>query len=200
MNKILVKDFVDGYSKCTSDEQRKRYIKANLVIEEYIPYEIKDAVAKKIIESTTHASADENSGTITAPAYYINTAAKNMLMKLNIINMWTNIQVDFNDSLSEYNMLCKSGLFATITKMIPEMEVGEFVSLVDWARDDFMLNEMSVQGFVSGQIRRITDTAKVFFEPLVEKFIKNVDKIDENTIQKMFTVAENNMKKLVKIK
>ena len=51
MNKITVKEFVEGYNKCV-DSLKNRYIQEKLSILSYLPVNIKDAIAIIITDRT----------------------------------------------------------------------------------------------------------------------------------------------------
>lgn len=51
MNKITVKEFVEGYNKCV-DSLKNRYIQEKLSIISYLPVNIKDAIAIVITDRT----------------------------------------------------------------------------------------------------------------------------------------------------
>ena len=51
MNKITVKEFVEGYNKCV-DSLKNRYIQEKLSIISYLPVNIKDAIAIIITDRT----------------------------------------------------------------------------------------------------------------------------------------------------
>ena len=51
MNKITVKEFVEGYINC-KDSLKKRYIQEKLKVISYIPINVKDAIAIVITDRT----------------------------------------------------------------------------------------------------------------------------------------------------
>lgn len=196
MNKITVKDFVEGYKKCATDEAKRKYLKSNLEIVKYVSYTLKDTIAKKIIEITSHEpDAPESESPVSKRTYLVDSAAKNMFFRLNIIDHWTNIGINYNNCAEEYDMLCESGLMTTITGMIPEEELGEFAALVEWAKDDFVMNELSTEAFVSKQFRRVVDDFIMIAKPIGDKIVETINGLDDKKVKGMLTIVDSWAKK-----
>lgn len=183
MNKITVKNFANGYEKCVSDDEKRRYFKSNLEITPYISYAEKDNIAKNIIKATTHAPEESDAAGMKR-AYFVNSAAKNMIFKLFIIKTWTNIDVDMAHCVEEYDGLAQNGLLSAIISKVPAEEVGEFAALVEWAKDDFLMNELSTEAFVQGQVQKIVGGIKAIAEPMMDRFIETIQTMDENKVKK----------------
>lgn len=188
MEKILLKDFVDGYKNCSSDDQRNRYIRTTLKTVPYVSYAMKDVIARNIIRFSTHEILEN--GEI-GSKIFINSGAKNMLFKLSLVQHWTNIEIDFTDVVKAYDMLAEQGLFEIIIKKIPEIEAAEFASMVDWTMRDFMDNEFNAQAYVTSQVRRFGELAGTALTPLLENMANEIKNMDEKKVEKVLNKVNN---------
>ena len=202
MSKITVKDFVEGYKKCVSDSEKEKYFDSVLEIVTYVPYEFKDAVAKNIIKTTTHTPEDEKTKEIAIEArpIHVNSSGRNMFFRLSVVKYWTNIEVDLNNALEEYNLLAEYDLYTIISKMVPQSELGEFAALTQWAMDDFMSNEMSIQAYIGEQFARFGGLTKEFIKIASGKIIDSVNNMDEKTVNTLLNGVENKILKFAQKK
>lgn len=178
-NKILLKDFVEQYTKVATDSLKKRYIEEKLKVVPYVPYLTKVTLAEKIVKQSSYEK-DENGEIIKPERIRVNSALRYVLYVTTIVKIYTNIELNNAEMATEFDMLNKAGLIEVIFKAIPEKEIVEFKTVLDMALEDFWRNEYDVHAFISNQVTRVTEVAKVFLEPLGKK----LDNMNEKDIEK----------------
>ena len=121
MDKIItVKEFVDGYKKQTDDvtNKKEKYIK-KFVGNNYVNYATKLSVADQIVQlSSTNQVDGQVNGQIK-----INSSLRYLLYVFNLIDLYTNITVDFSNILEEYDLLEEQGLVDELIRLMPQREV-----------------------------------------------------------------------------
>ena len=146
MNKMTVKEFVEGYNKCV-DSLKNRYIQEKLNVISYLPVSIKDAIAIVITDRTMFEQekyTDEN-GEIKfrkTDNIHVNSFVQYMLFVREVIEKYTNL-VWSNDGnyTADYDLLKSSGLLdklmvgevvggKEIPSLIPSNEISEIKTLM----------------------------------------------------------------------
>lgn len=174
-------EFVKEYNNVAIENLKKKFLEDNLDVIKYISYKNKCDLAKRIVEHTSF-ERDED-GKLTNNVNF-NSAAKHLLVTLNIINEWTNINIDFKKGVDEYDILAKNNLINIIYKSIPQTEIDEFYFILQMTSEDLVNNTLSAQAFVSNQIRRITDLAEVISTPIIEQLTNKLDSLTTEDIEK----------------
>lgn len=183
---INVNDFVEKYEGQIDESGKIKFVKNALKIQTYLPYANKVACAERIVKTTSYALIkDENTGEmIKTNRIKINSPMRYILFVMNIVNEYTNIEVNFKNIMPEFDGLNKNGLFEIIMNKIGEREVAEFNTVVEMILNDFMTNEYEFKNFVSEQISN--------FGNIVQKIVPVVD----NITNKLDNLSEEDMGKL----
>lgn len=189
--KYTVKDFCKKYNEAKSDEVKEILIKSVMNVH-YVPYEMKVTICENIIKSTYYQTVERNG--INIKKLHVNSPAKYMLYCLDLVKQYTHIEIDFKNSLEEFNMLNKELLDIIITN-ISDRELKEFRMILDMVEGDVMQNEYETHTFISNQVERFGELAGVTLKPLFEQLIQAADKVDEKTVDKLI----NGLGKLSKI-
>lgn len=177
--KYTVKDFVKKYNAAKSDQTKETLIKSVICID-YLPYERKITICEKIIDSTYYTKDKNN-----VKKLHFNSPAQYMLYCLNLVNEYTNIGIDFKNSLDEFNLLNKHGLLDLIISNIPKRESKEFDVVLDMVRNDVIQNEYETHAFISNQVNRFGELTGALLKPAIEQLSKSLETMDEKTIDKM---------------
>lgn len=178
IKKITVKEFVDGYSNLKSEQLKDKYIKENLEIKEYIPYNLKMAIAQNIVK---HSCFDENKNLkISSPIRYL-------LYTRSLITKYTNLKENSENSsfLEEYDALSSTNLLEKVISKIPNKELVEFETIVDMTFNDVIKTYTSPHVFISEQINKITSAFSTIFKPLAVQMTENFKKIDEKETKEL---------------
>lgn len=178
-------DFVEGYNKTTTN-LKDRYLKEKLEIRNYISFADKCDLAERVIKATTFEKDlnGENTGNIK-----INSISRYLLFTLSIIDIYTNLEVDFNNVISEYDLLKSNGLLDLFIgaeySLIPNEEFCEAQTLLNIYLDDILQNNMSTQAFIQNQVTRFGTLIGVTLSPIMDKLADNINSLDEKTVEKM---------------
>lgn len=199
MNKITVKEFVEGYNKCV-DSLKNRYIQEKLSIISYLPVNIKDAIAIVITDRTMFEQkkyTDEN-GEIKfrkTDNIHVNSFVQYMLFVREVIEKYTNlICSDDTNFMADYDLLKSSGLLdklmfgeivngKEIPPLIPINEISEIRTLIDMHKSDIMQNVYEPQAYISRQVERFGTLANLTIEPLIKAFADKIDSMEDNELK-----------------
>lgn len=131
---MTVKEFVDLFDSYEADVEN-----IELGIVNYIPFNQKVDLCRAIIDDTTH---DENGD------FKMNSAFRNVLYRLVLINTYTNIDIDFGNAVEEFDMLESRYAFATLLSYIDEDEIRRFDEIMQCELNDLYQNERSQAAIV----------------------------------------------------
>lgn len=206
MNKITVKEFVEGYMNCT-DSLKKRYIQEKLKVISYIPISVKDSIAIVITDRTMFEQekyTDEN-GEIKfrkTDNIHVNSFVQYMLFVREVVEKYTNL-VWSNDGnyTADYDLLKSSGLLdklmvgevvgeKEIPPLIPISEISEIRTLIDMHKSDIMQNMYEPHAYVSRQVERFGTLINTLIEPFMEAVQKKIVDIPQEDVQKVVEFAK----------
>lgn len=180
--KYTVKDFCKRYIASKAEETKEVLIKS-VMNPKYVPYEMKLTICEKIIESTYYQTVERNGAKI--KKLHINSPAQYMSYCLWLVKQYTNVDIDFKNSLDEFNLLNKYGLLDEFINLIPERELREFRMVLDMVGNDVVQNEYETHAFISNQVERFGELTGVLLKPVIEQLTKTLENMDEKTIEKM---------------
>lgn len=185
---MTVKEFVEKYKKNTSSDTINSIVKSN-----YLPYAHKCNLCKRIIQATHYITTDDGT-----KEFNVDSTAKHMLFYLNIVDKYTNIDIDFNKSVEEYDLLAQENLIESIKLALPDYEISELYNVLEMTERDVMTNEYEIHSFISRQTERFGNLLGISLSPILDKMtdvIENLDakklanaleKIDKRKIVKIF--------------
>lgn len=193
---MTVKEFVDGYKK-TSDNLKNRYIKEKLEIKSYINFVDKCNLAERVIKASTYEKDIDGKDTGNIK---INSISRYLLFTLSIIDMYTNIDVDFSHSIDEYDLLKSNNLLELFigseNQLIPESEYFEVQAILNMTLDDTIQNNMSTQAFIQNQVTRFGTLIGITFSPIMDKLADSINGMDESTVEKIGNQIEKMLKRI----
>jgi hypothetical protein len=190
---MKIKDFVEGYEKVVSDKLKANYIKDKLEVKDYVPFAEKVNLVENVVKTTTYER--DSNGELTGNIK-INSIARALLFGLSIIDKYTNLEVDFKHASSEYDLLCKSNLFASVNELIPEKELKELQGMMDMVFNDTLQNELSTQRFVSNQVNRFSKLIELSFKPVLDKIADEIENMDESKVEAIGKQLEKFVKRV----
>lgn len=138
-----------------------------LVIRKYIPLEEKDFRAKTIVDNSYYENGE----------FKVNSTAKHMLTFLSIVDMYTDIEIDFKDALSEYNQLDESMALDEIVSEISDKDLNEFRIILEMKCNDMITNEYELHSYINKQVERFGELVRNVLKPVIEGL--DVEKIIE---------------------
>lgn len=164
-----VKEFVSEYKKCATDQLKDRFFKKHIVAN-YIPYELKIAHCENIAKNTMYLTVDEENN-----IYRQNSPMRYVLFVLTLIKLYTDIEIDFNDSLNIFNELDMNNLIDTIITYIPSSEYSKFQTVLNMIIDDEIENNRNIVSYIDNNISAL----KVMGSTLTEMLKENPDLLTE---------------------
>lgn len=175
---MKVIEFIERYN---ARENKINFIRNNITTQ-YIPYEIKVDKCLKILDSTCYRK-NEKTG---KKELHIVSTSINLLYKMVLVDLYTDIDIDFNDILKEYNLLNNGrNCLQDILNNIPEREYVEFDEILNMCKQDMMINEYQVGAYVKNRIEDVSIILGTTLSPFLDKLIETVGNLDENKIEKI---------------
>lgn len=140
---MTVDEFVEKYKEL--DEAGKNSLLNDLITTEYVPYAIKIADCKRIIQSTSYTNTEPN-------MFSINSPARHMLLNLQLIDRYTDLEIDYNEALEIYDMLDEIDAIDNIITSLPAKEVSKYRKIMKMMLKDFKMNERSMIGYLDSKL------------------------------------------------
>lgn len=159
-------EFMELYDNFEETDKRLIFIKEHIV-KSYIPLEEKDVRSQIIINNSYY---DENGN------FKVNSTAKHMFTFLSIVDMYTDIDINFKDGLNEYNKLDASMALDDIVSMIDEKDLNEFKIILNMKCNDVITNEYESHSFIKKQVERFGELIGATLYPIFEKI--DLDKLN----------------------
>lgn len=177
-----VEEFCKKYNNAKSNEVKGNLVKG-IMNTQYVSFEMKVTICEKIVENTYYIKAEKNG--MKVKKLHIDSPAQYMSYYLWIVKQYTHIDINFSNSLEEFNLLNKSGLLDIIVSFIPEGELKEFRMILDMVASDTVTNEYETHAFIVNQIERFGQLFGSIAKPAIEQLSKTVENIDEKTVEKI---------------
>lgn len=160
--KITVENFIKEYKSFNKDRVQESAIKKHVWRNKYVPYEEKCAVCSGIVKASMTAKVNDRD------VFKQDTAAQYMLYTLNLINLYTDITINFSNGLAEFNMLEKEGITTLLLHELPAEEKMKMETILKMKLDDFYENERSFLGFIGNLADKYRSIFNKFSDKLVE--------------------------------
>lgn len=157
---MKVADFVKKYNKSKNKDE---YI-SKIITRTYMPYEEKISRASRVVKNTTSKNI------LNKEVYWENTPAQYMLFAGEIIDYYTDIDVDFTNWLKDFNILEEARLTDKIIAALPKEEYDKFQTVFTMTAQDYHENIRSLPSYFDTKIDAIT----LLFNK-VEGMLKDVD-------------------------
>jgi hypothetical protein len=98
-----------------------------------------------------------------------NSAAKYMLYYLTLVDLYTDLEIDFKESLDTFEKI-NGSILDTIISYIDDRELKEFQMLLDFACDDIITNEYELHSFVRSQVEWFGNLVSGIISPVLQQF------------------------------
>ena len=188
-NKILLDDICEQLNKRTSENAKKAYINQVVKIKHHVSYIARDIVAKNII-NTAHFTYPEGTdlSNMTAedlealdriPA--INRSAQYIMSALMLVDLYTNIKIDFTKGAFQYDKLVESEVINYVLDNVPESEINEFKMLIDYKYEEYYQKYFSIKSYIDSKLNIVESTVSTLLE-MLNNVISNLDKKTVNNL------------------
>lgn len=136
---MTTQEFIDSYKL---NKDLVKHIK-----QDYIPYLEKVTRCEKIITVTSYNEITH--------LYHRNTPVQTLFLTLTLIDLYTDIDIDFENPASEYDILEKDGYIEKIMSCVPGRELSQFQAIFTMVNDDLAINERSLVSFFENKLDTI---------------------------------------------
>lgn len=164
MGKISVDAFLREYSVAAKQKgtAMETFIKKHIVTD-YVPYLEKEVLCTNIINATCYIPTEEK-------IIKFNTPARHILYIMNLINLYTDIEISFKDtdSVEQYDKLTKAGASYLLINAIPDAEYAEFNNMLNMKLDDLRDNEYSLEAIVYNFTKSLSISEEVINSAIEE--------------------------------
>lgn len=194
-NKILLDDICEQLNKRTSENAKKAYINQVVKIKPHVSYVARDVVAKQIIDTAhfsfpegvdiTNISEDELKNIEKVPK--INRSAQYIMSALMLVDLYTNIKIDFVKGAFQYDKLVESGIINYVLENVPESEINEFKMLIDYKYDEYYQKYFSMKAYVDSKLNDL----ELVINTLTDMITTTLSKIDEKKLNRLVDKIKN---------
>ena len=194
-NKILLDDICEQLNKRTSENAKKAYINQVIKIKPHVSYVARDVVAKQIIDAAhfsfpegidiTNISEDELKNIEKVPK--INRSAQYVMSALMLVDLYTNIKINFAKGAFQYDKLVESGLINYVLENAPESEIKEFEMLIDYKYEEYYQKYFSMKSYVDSKLNDL----ELVINTLTDMIATTLSKIDEKKLNRLVDKIKN---------
>lgn len=166
---MTVKEFTEGYNNA---ENKKTYISENLRVADYAPYNTKIAYAENIVKNTCLDATGE---------FKLDTPQLELMIDWSMLRIYTDLQLDPQNVIEEYDMLGKGGLLVTLREYISDKtheDFDAFSNIVFEKKDDLRDNLYEIHHFIAKCVMSLSPMVT----PLLEQVATLLSQIDTDTI------------------
>lgn len=179
MNKDFnVKSFVEEYEKCSNNDDKARFLKSKLKVEKYMPYADKLTLAENIVRHSSYAMVKEDGTLKQTDRIALNSPMRYILFVMTVVDKYTNIDVNFNNIMPDFDALNFNSLIEVIFKKIGDKETAEFNTVVEMVLNDFMANKYQFKNYIDDTLLKISDLIEKC-APLIDNITSKLDSMSE---------------------
>ena len=194
-NKILLDDICEQLNKRTSENAKKAYINQVVKIKPHVSYVARDVVAKQIIDTAhfsfpegidiTNISEDELKNIEKVPK--INRSSQYVMSALMLVDLYTNIKINFAKGAFQYDKLVESGVINYVLENVPESEIKEFEMLIDYKYEEYYQKYFSMKAYVDSKLNDL----ELVINTLTDMIATTLSKIDEKKLNGLVDKIKN---------
>lgn len=184
--KMKVKEFVEECNKVVNDSIKTSRISSYLKVKPYVNFLNKVALANRVVKRSVY-DLDENGIPV---SINVKSDVKYLLHVMGMIELYTDLEVNYDNILEDYDLLNQSGLLVDIIKLIGDKEVGECQMLLDMKFADEMQNKLSAEAFISNQVERFGVLSGTVLAPIIESFTTAINNLAPEQTEKVRNLFE----------
>lgn len=181
-----IKDFTDEYESKISAQDKETFLKTKLKVEKYMPYSDKLTVADNIIKSSSYALAKNEEGKLyKTDKISVNSPMRYILFVMTVVNKYTNLEVNFQDVMPEFDCLNKNCLVEYIFNRIGDKEISEFNTVLEMVLNDFLTNEYQFKNYINDIVYKIGGMAQ-HLSPVLNNIVDKIGELPEEERTNLF--------------
>ena len=196
MNKDFnVKSFVEEYEKYSNDDKAK-FLKVKLKTEKYMPYADKLTIAENIVKHSSYAMVKEDGNLKQTNRIALNSPMRYILFVMTVVDKYTNIEVNFNNIMPDFDALNFNGLIEVIFEKVGDKETAEFNTVVEMVLNDFMANKYQFKNYIDDTLLKVSDLVEKCV-PLIDNIANKLNDMSEEDTEKFISLF-NKVAKFIK--
>ena len=185
MNKDFnVKSFVEEYEKQLTNDDKAKFLKSKLKIEKYMPYADKLTLAENIVKHSSYAMVKEDGVLKQTDRISLNSPMRYILFVMTVVDKYTNIKVNFNNIMPDFDALNFNSLIEVIFEKIGDKETAEFNTVVEMVLNDFMANKYQFKNYIDDTLLKISGLVEKC-APLIDNITSKLDSMSEEDAEKL---------------
>ena len=185
MNKDFnVKSFVEEYEKQSTDADKAKFLRSKLKTEKYMPYADKLAIAENIVKSSSYAMVKGDGVLKQADRIALNSPMRYILFVMTIVDKYTNIEVNFNNIMPDFDALNFNSLIEVIFEKVGDKDTAEFNTVVDMVLNDFMANKYQFKNYINDTLSKVSGLVEKC-APLIDNIANKLDSMSEEDMEKL---------------
>ena len=198
-NKITLDEIYNEITKRTSDAVKKTYLNKVIKVKSHVSYVQREVIAKQIIDTAhfsipvgtdiTKLTDEEIDNLPKVPT--INHSAQYVLSALMLVDLYTNIKIDFKQGAFQYDKLVESGVINYVLDNVPESEINEFKMLIDYKYEEYYQKYFSMKAYVDSKLGKLESIISV----LTDTITTSLDKIDKDEVKEIIDVVKDKKNK-----
>lgn len=136
---ITVDAFLREYNVAAKQKgsAMETFIKKHITTE-YVDFITKSVYCENIVKTTCHKKQEDKELVV------IDSTSRYLFFVMRLIQLYTDIDINNDNIVEDYDKLNKVGAVNVIITAIPESEYSEFSTLLNMKMDDFRDNEYSI--------------------------------------------------------
>ena len=197
MNKDFnVKSFVEEYEKCSNNDDKAKFLKVKLKTEKYLPYADKLTIAENIVKHSSYAMVKEDGNLKQTNRIALNSPMRYILFVMTVVDKYTNIEVNFNNIMPDFDALNFNGLIEVIFEKVGDKETAEFNTVVEMVLNDFMANKYQFKNYIDDTLLKVSDLVEKCV-PLIDNIANKLNDMSEEDTEKFISLF-NKVAKFIK--
>ena len=185
MNKDFnVKSFVEEYEKCSNNDDKAKFLKSKLKTEKYLPYADKLTFAENIVNHSSYTMIKEDGVLKKTDRIALNSPMRYILFVMTVVDKYTNIEVNFNNIMPDFDALNFNSLIEIIFEKIGDKETAEFNTVVEMVLNDFMANKNQFKNYIDDTLLKVSGLVEKCV-PLIDNITSKLDSMSEDDIEKL---------------
>lgn len=192
--KITLDEIYNEINKRTSDAVKKTYLNKVIKVKSHVSYVQREVIAKQIIDTAhfsipvdtdiTKLTDEELNNLPKVPT--INHSAQYVLSALMLVDLYTNVKIDFKQGAFQYDKLVESGVINYVLDNIPESEINEFKMLIDYKYEEYYQRYFSIKSYIDSKLKNFESIISI----LTDTITTSLDKIDKDEVKEVINIVK----------
>ena len=162
-NNMKLNTFVTLFENKKRNGGVEEFVKEHIK-DKYVPIEEKQVRANTIVENTYYETNDDGE-----KSFHVNSVAHLLFTMLTLVDMYTDIEIEFKHGLEQYNKLKECGALDYLVAHMNKNEIDDFKMVLTGVQNDVMTNEYEPHAYFASQVERFGKLLGFVIEPFLDK-------------------------------